>query len=174
MRSHSRSEPIRSHRPLTLRKEHMGHAAQLYVQSFLIHQLAIILQKMYMLWVATDQTARWLERVLTALSDPQRARILSLLAEREVTVTELVEVLHIVQPVVSRQLARLRDAQLVERKRDGKWMLYSLKQPPNAPATSVLVEALTQIKRTKQTQTDLLKFAQYCRRTITQTSNESR
>lgn len=57
----------------------------------------------------TDQTARWLERVLTALSDPQRARILSILAEKEVTVSALAEVLHIVQPIVSRQLARLRD-----------------------------------------------------------------
>ena len=108
----------------------MGHAVTLYVPSFLIHELAIILQKLYMLCVATDQTARWLERVLNALSDPQRARILSILAEEEVTVTALVEVLHIVQPIVSRQLARLRDAQLVETKRDGKWMLYSLKEPP--------------------------------------------
>src|SRR3954451_9984565 len=113
-----------------------------------------------MLFMPTDQTARWLERVLTALSDPQRARILSILAEKEVTVSALADVLHIVQPIVSRQLARLRDAQLVETKRDGKWMLYSLKEPPNVPATSVLVEALTQIKKTKQTQTDLLKLAQ--------------
>jgi len=122
----------------------------------------------------TDQTARWLERVLTALSDPQRARILTILAEKEVPVTALVEVLHIVQPIVSRQLARLRDAQLVETKRDGKWMLYSLKEPPNAPATSVLVEALTQFKRTKQTQTDLVTLAQFCRRTVDQTSIQSR
>ena len=127
-----------------------------------------------MLCVAIDQTARWLERVLGALSDPQRARILSLLAEREVTVTELVEVLHIVQPIVSRQLARLRDAQLVDTKRDGKWMLYSLKEPPNVPATSLLVEALKQIKQTKQTQTDLVKLAHYCRRTAGQTPLESR
>jgi len=127
-----------------------------------------------MLCVATDQTARWLERVLTALSDPQRARILSLLAEREVTVTELVEVLHIVQPIVSRQLARLRDAQLVDTKRDGKWMLYSLKEPPNVPATSVLVEVLKQIKQTKQTQSDLVKLANRCERTTGQTLNESR
>lgn len=150
----------------------MGHAVQLCVPSFLIHQLAIILQKLYTLCVATDQTARWLERVLTALCDPQRARILSLLAEREVTVTELVEVLHIVQPIVSRQLARLRDAQLVETKRDGKWMLYSLKEPPNAPATSVLAEALKQIKQTRQTQIDLVKLAKCRERSTGQTSNE--
>jgi DNA-binding transcriptional ArsR family regulator len=136
-------------------------------------RLAIILQKLYTFCMSTDQTARWLERVLTALSDPQRARILSILAEKEVPVTALVEVLHIVQPIVSRQLARLRDAQLVETKRDGKWMLYSLKEPPNVPATSVLVEALRQIKQTKQTQSDLVKLAQYAR-TISQTSNESR
>lgn len=83
------------------------------------------------------------------------------------------EVLHIVQPIVSRQLARLRDAELVETKRDGKWMLYSLKEPPNLPATSVLVEALTQLKQTKQTQNDLVTLAQFCRRTV-QTSIQSR
>jgi ArsR family transcriptional regulator len=129
---------------------------------------------MYTLFMPTDQTARWLERVLTALSDPQRARILSILAEKEVTVSALAEVLHIVQPIVSRQLARLRDAQLVETKRNGKWMLYSLKEPPNVPAASVLVEALTQLKQTKQTQTDLVTLAHFCRRTVDQTSIQSR
>ena len=124
--------------------------------------------------MAPDQTARWLERVLDALSDPQRSRILSIIAEQEVTVSTLVEVLHTVQPIVSRQLARLREAQLVETKRDGKWMRYSLKQPPNAPAGALLLEALKQIKQTKQTQTDLVKLAQYCRRTTGQTSIQSR
>ena len=152
----------------------MGHAAQLYVPSFLNYQLAFILQKLYMLCVPIDQTARWLDRVLAALSDPQRARILSIVAEQEVSVSTLVEVLHTVQPIVSRQLARLREAQLVETKRDGKWMRYSLKQPPNAPASAVLVEALKQIKQTKQTQTDLVKLAQHSRRTGGQTSTESR
>jgi DNA-binding transcriptional ArsR family regulator len=117
-----------------------------------------------MLVVATDQNARWLERVFEALSDPQRVRILCLLEDRDITVTGLVNALHIVQPVVSRQLARLRKAQLVETKRDGKWILYSLKHPSNEPALAVLLEALKQMQRTKQTRTDLLRLAWQCKR----------
>ena len=61
-----------------------------------------------MLWMATDQTAQRLEATLKALADPLRLRILALVAEHEVCVCYLVEVLHTVQPVVSSQLAYLR------------------------------------------------------------------
>ena len=102
-----------------------------------------------------DRNARWLERVFSALSDPLRVRILSILAEQEVTVSTLVEVLHTVQPVISRQLAYLREEQLVSAMREGKWIRYSLQQPQNEPAAAVLTVALKQMKQTKQIQSDL-------------------
>lgn len=61
-----------------------------------------------------------------AFSDPTRLRILYLLREGETCVGDLVEVLGVPQPTASRHLARLRDAGLVEVRRDGRWSFYSL------------------------------------------------
>ncbi len=114
--------------------------------------------------VTTDQTARWLERVFTALSDSQRTRILSIVAEYEVPVSYLVEVLHTVQPIVSRQLAHLRGAGLVEAGRDGKWVRYRIRQPENQCAAALLSDALRHLRQTRQTQADLARVAAWSER----------
>jgi len=66
-----------------------------------------------------------LSTVFKALSDPTRLRLLNLLAEGEVCVCFLCDVLRLVQPKVSRHLAYLKRAGLVTARRDGKWMHYS-------------------------------------------------
>jgi ArsR family transcriptional regulator len=58
------------------------------------------------------------------LVDPTRLRLLNLLACGETCVCELTDTLRVVQPKVSRHLARLKRAGLVEARRDGKWMYY--------------------------------------------------
>jgi DNA-binding transcriptional ArsR family regulator len=55
-----------------------------------------------------------------AVADPTRRRILDLLAARERTVGDLVGELAISQPSVSQQIARLREAGLVEQRREGR------------------------------------------------------
>lgn len=109
--------------------------------------------------MATDQTAKRLEEILKALADPLRLRILALVAQHEICVRDLVEVLHTVQPVVSRQLAYLRRAGLVESRRDGKWIHYRLHKPRNESAAALLSEALRHLKRARQMQADLAKLA---------------
>jgi ArsR family transcriptional regulator len=65
-----------------------------------------------------------------AFANPTRLRILSLLgAQKEVCVCDLCEVLDVLQPKVSRHLAILRDAELVQVRTDGKWKFYALAQP---------------------------------------------
>lgn len=63
-----------------------------------------------------------------AFSDRTRLRILNLLRGGEACVCDLVEVLAVAQPKVSRHLAYLRRAGLVVGRRDGLWMHYSLTQ----------------------------------------------
>lgn len=63
-----------------------------------------------------------------ALSDETRLRLLSLMRHREVCVCYLQEVLNTNQPKISRHLAYLRRAGLVEARRDGKWAHYRLKK----------------------------------------------
>jgi len=64
--------------------------------------------------------------VLKAISHENRLMILCLLSQGEKSVTELEELLSLRQPTVSQQLARLRLDGLVETRREGKVIFYSL------------------------------------------------
>src|SRR5262245_46280119 len=66
---------------------------------------------------------------LKALSHEARLVILCLLTEGEKSVTEIEQLLKLRQPAVSQQLARLRADNLVETRRDGKNIYYSLARP---------------------------------------------
>jgi len=61
-----------------------------------------------------------------AFSDPTRLRILHLLRGGELCVGDLVTILDMPQPTISRHLAYLRRSQLVETRKSGLWMYYSL------------------------------------------------
>ncbi len=61
-----------------------------------------------------------------ALGDETRLRILNLLTEREVCVCDMVDILQLGQSKVSRHLAVLRHAGLVDGRRDGMWVFYRL------------------------------------------------
>jgi ArsR family transcriptional regulator len=69
---------------------------------------------------------RELVRILKALSDPQRIRILKMLEIRPLCVCEITDVLGLAQSTVSKHLAILRDVGLVMDEKDGKWVTYSL------------------------------------------------
>jgi ArsR family transcriptional regulator len=64
---------------------------------------------------------------LRLLADPARVRILLLLEREELSVAELQEILAMGQSRISTHLAQLRQAGLVEDRRQGKNSLYSLK-----------------------------------------------
>ena len=65
-------------------------------------------------------------RVMKALSDPNRVRVVKLLQLGELCVCEIQEVLGLAQSTVSKHMKILEDAGLVDRKRQGTWMIYSL------------------------------------------------
>ena len=67
-------------------------------------------------------------RTLKALADPLRLRILAAVAEEELTVGEVQDVVESVQSSVSRNLAILRDAGLVHIREEGKQTFYTLSQ----------------------------------------------
>jgi ArsR family transcriptional regulator len=87
-----------------------------------------------------------------AFANPIRLRILNLLQEqKEICVCDLCEVLGVTQPKVSRHLALLRGAGLVEVRPDGKWKFYSL-----AEARSPLHRTLLRCVRTCLVEVDEL------------------
>ncbi|MFP5245243.1 MAG: ArsR/SmtB family transcription factor [Thermoanaerobaculia bacterium] len=61
-----------------------------------------------------------------AFSDPTRLRILHLLRDGELCVGDLVGILDMPQPTISRHLAYLRRSALVETRKSGLWMYYSV------------------------------------------------
>lgn len=66
------------------------------------------------------------------LAEPARRRILDLLLERPRPVGELVESLGLTQPGTSKHLRVLRDAGLVEARRDAQRRVYELRLEPLA------------------------------------------
>jgi ArsR family transcriptional regulator len=76
--------------------------------------------------------------MLKALGDETRLRILKLLLKRELCVCELEAALDLPQSKVSRHLTILRSTSLVEDRREGLWIFYSLFQPQNDFEKSVI------------------------------------
>jgi ubiquinone/menaquinone biosynthesis C-methylase UbiE/DNA-binding transcriptional ArsR family regulator len=67
-----------------------------------------------------------LTATLKAAGEPTRLRILALLAEAELTVSDLTEILRQSQPRLSRHLRLLNEAELVDRFREGSWAFFRL------------------------------------------------
>ncbi|MBN2399371.1 MAG: winged helix-turn-helix transcriptional regulator [Candidatus Aminicenantes bacterium] len=67
-------------------------------------------------------------RFLKALADENRLRLLMLLAQKELFVCQLMAVTGLSQSLVSRSLALLEREGLVESRRQGKHVFYSLKK----------------------------------------------
>jgi ArsR family transcriptional regulator len=71
-------------------------------------------------------------RLFKALGDETRLRIVALLSHGELCVCHLQEALGLSQPRVSRHLAVLRGAGVVEDRRDRRWVYYRLARQASA------------------------------------------
>ena len=67
-----------------------------------------------------------LNSALKAAGEETRLRVLALLAEAELTVSDLTDILRQSQPRISRHLKLLAEAGLVERFREGTWAFFRL------------------------------------------------
>src|ERR1700752_70103 len=84
-----------------------------------------------------------LNAVLRGAAEPTRLRILALLAEAELTVSDLTDILRQSQPRISRHLRLLAGAGLVARFREGAWAFFRLaEQGPAALAIRALIARL--------------------------------
>lgn len=75
---------------------------------------------------------------LKALADDNRLLIISCLKKGECCVCDLVTVLTISQPAVSQHLKKLKEAQIIEERTEGKWKYYKLATPMTPIVASVV------------------------------------
>jgi ArsR family transcriptional regulator len=100
--------------------------------------------------------------LFAALADPTRLRLLNLMDGREVCVCYFVEILKQGQPKISRHLAYLRRAGIVEARRDGKWMHYRIQRPDDTKAASILDATFKSFETDRNMQADLARLGQAC------------
>ena len=111
-----------------------------------------------------SRTARPFDMVqlFAALADPTRLRLLNLMNGREVCVCYFVEILKQGQPKISRHLAYLRRAGIVQARREGKWMHYRIEPPADPRAASILDATLKSFATDGNMQTDLARLGRAC------------
>jgi ArsR family transcriptional regulator len=90
---------------------------------------------------AASYDVRSLTKLFRALGDETRLRIVALLSHGELCVCHIEAALELSQPNVSRQLGVLRAAGVVDARRDGSWMYYSL-APQEHESVKAMLERL--------------------------------
>jgi ArsR family transcriptional regulator len=103
-----------------------------------------------------------MELFFQALGDKTRLRLLNLMGDKEICVCYFVEILEQGQPKISRHLAYLRRAGIVEARRDGKWMHYRIVTPENLGAALVLRQTLAWLKDDRGMQADRARLVKAC------------
>ena len=92
-------------------------------------------------------------KILKALADESRIRMLALLKERNgLCVCEITEIIGLSQPTVSSHLKKLQDAEIITYSKDGLWVNYSLDENMEKEVKQLLdsmVQILSEDERIK-------------------------
>ena len=78
-------------------------------------------------------------KVMKALSDPNRVKMVKILQARPLCVCEIKEALGIAQSTASKHLKQLEDAGLVRSFKDGLWVNYSLADGSDSPYSANMI-----------------------------------
>jgi len=74
-----------------------------------------------------EQNIRNIEKIIKALADKNRLRIICLLNEKQdLCVCEITDIIGLSQPTISSHLRLLENAGLVESDKDGLWVNYNI------------------------------------------------
>mgnify|MGYP000483549955 CR=1 FL=1 len=106
-------------------------------------------------------------KVMKALSDPNRVKIIKMLQQRVLCVCELKSALNIAQPTVSKHLKLLEEAGLVQSEKDGLWVNYRLTDGSTSPyAATVLGNLRHWLNEDKQVVELVKKLPSICRENV--------
>ncbi len=106
-------------------------------------------------------------RVMKALSDPSRIKIMKMLEVKELCVCEITAILGLAQSTVSKHLKVLEDAGLVDSSKDGAWVNYKLSEDYENEYAQVMQRQLKNwLKDETQIQEALIQVSTVDRRRI--------
>ncbi len=103
-------------------------------------------------------------KVMKALSDPNRVKIVKLLQQKVMCVCELQAALKISQPSVSKHLKILEEAGLVDYQKDGLWVNYYLADGHHSPYAASLLGNIKHWLNDDPDLADLMKQAPFFNR----------
>jgi|SRR5579863_4041946 len=109
-----------------------------------------------------SSASRDLLPLFAALSDKTRLRLVNLVADREVCVCYLAEVLRLSQPKISRHLAYLRKTGMMSARREGKWVHYSLQRPKDEAKAAILDCVLESLQSNPEMRSDRARLIDVC------------
>lgn len=81
-------------------------------------------------------------RVMKALSDPNRIKMIKMIQTRPLCVCEIKEALGIAQSTASKHLKILEDAELLRSFKDGLWVNYSISDGSGSPYSASMIGSL--------------------------------
>ncbi len=81
-------------------------------------------------------------RVMKALSDPNRIRILKLLQKKDFCVSEITGIINLAQSTVSKHLKILENAGLVVSQKRGLWVHYKISNGADNPYAATMLGSL--------------------------------
>ena len=81
-------------------------------------------------------------KVMKALSDPGRVKIMKMLEKREMCVCEIQTALGVAQSTASKHLKVMEDAGLITYRKDGLWVNYVIAHESENPYAAALVDHL--------------------------------
>ena len=97
--------------------------------------------------------------ITKSLADESRLRILMALDGKELCVCQITELLSLAPSTVSKHMAILTQARLVENRKDGRWRYYRLASDESTPE---VLDAITwvheHLSKTKTIQEDVIKL----------------
>ena len=106
------------------------------------------------------------------IADPQRLRILNLLEAGPLCVCHIQEILDAPQVKISKQLAGMKQLDLIRATREGTWMIYHLNSPvPGLLTANLEYLRQAQCEECNQLQQDLVRRGQLILR-VTQTDKD--
>ena len=110
--------------------------------------------------------------ITKALSDETRLRLLMALRDGEFCLCQLIDLLQLAPSTVSKHMALLPQAGLVERRKDGRWHFYRLSQSPISPTVEqALAWVVQSLSEEKTIRADQQRLAEIRRKDLVELSS---